>query len=37
MAYTQAGNDGSSVLISHDHTARAEIADIQAELEAITA
>ena len=37
VAYTQAGNDGSSVLTGHDHTARAEITDIQAELEAITA
>ena len=37
VAYTQAGNDGSSVLATHDRIAHAEITQIQAELEAMTA
>ena len=37
VAYTQAGNDGSSVLATHDRIAHAEITQIQADLEAMTA
>ena len=36
VAYTQAGNDGSSVLTGHDRTARDEILSIRNELEAMT-